>query len=43
MIAELTKQSIKEFETVERFVTRSEEMVENITKKKDEEKEEDDK
>ena len=41
MIAELTKQSIKEFETVEKFVTRSEEMVENITKKKDEEKEED--
>ena len=41
MIAELTKQSIKEFETVERFVTRSEEMVENITKKKDEEKKED--
>ena len=38
MIAELTKQSIKEFETVEKFVTRSEEMMENITKKKDEEK-----
>ena len=43
MIAELTKQSIKEFETVEKFVTRSEEMMENITKKKDEEKKEDDK